>query len=298
VIDRLVLRNEPLEAMLVPRIGGSIAWFDWHNVSERVPILRGNDAPGGPLEAACFPLVPYCNRIRGGRFSFRGREVTIARNMAADPSPLHGQGWLAPWQVLAQSERHAELRYEHAAGEWPWSYEATQAVNLHDDRLELTLTCTNRDQADMPCGLGYHPYFPCGPATTLTTQVEHVWTIDAEVLPVRRVPAVGGYDLGGWPICGRGLDNGYDGWSGTARIGNPALPFAVEMSSPQASFFQLYSPESGALFVAEPVSHANAALNAPEAEWPALGLQVLAPGEAMQLTMTIAIVPSSRGARA
>ena len=48
---------------------------------------------------ASFPLVPYVNRIRGGRFTFRGREVRLAPNMAGDPSPLHGQGWLSPWQV-------------------------------------------------------------------------------------------------------------------------------------------------------------------------------------------------------
>ena len=46
---------------------------------------------------ASFPLVPFVNRIRGGRFTFRGREVRLAPNMAGDPSPLHGQGWLNPW---------------------------------------------------------------------------------------------------------------------------------------------------------------------------------------------------------
>ena len=50
-------------------------------------------------------------------------------------------------------------------------------------------------------------------------------------------------------------------------ISDPDLPFRIEMSSPDARFFQLYSPASGGLFVAEPVTHANAALNAPEAEW-------------------------------
>ena len=64
------------------------------------PILRKcNSCHENVLEAASFPLVPYVNRIRGGRFTFRGREVRLAPNMAGDPSPLHGQGWLAPWQV-------------------------------------------------------------------------------------------------------------------------------------------------------------------------------------------------------
>jgi aldose 1-epimerase len=39
------------------------------------------------------------------------------------------------------------------------------------------------------------------------------------------------------------------------------------------------------------VTHANAALNAPEAEWDDLGLRVLAPGETMRLDMRLEILP-------
>jgi aldose 1-epimerase len=63
------------------------------------------------------------------------------------------------------------------------------------------------------------------------------------------------------------------------------------MSSPDADFFQLYSPPSGELFVIEPVTHANAALNEPEEAWAELGLTVLEPGETMSLTMRIDVTP-------
>ena len=64
------------------------------------------------------------------------------------------------------------------------------------------------------------------------------------------------------------------------------------MSSRDAVFFQLYSPPEGRLFVAEPVTHANAALNAPEEEWPNLGMRVLAPGEEMTLEMRLDVTPA------
>src|SRR3546814_8661188 len=89
------------------------------------------------------------------------------------------------------------------------------------------------------------------------------------------------YRSDGGTVCGRGLDNGYDGWSGLALISQPDAPFDLCMSSPDASYFQLYSPEEAGLFVAEPVSHANDASGAPEADCPALGLRVLVPGEEM-----------------
>jgi len=70
-------------------------------------------------------------------------------------------------------------------------------------------------------------------------------------------------------------------------MSDPDWPFELNLSSPEARFFQLYSPREGGIFVAEPVTHANAALNAPEADWPELGMRVLAPGEEMSLTMRL-----------
>lgn len=289
--EHLRLRSGPLHAVLAPAAGGSIARLDWLGEGARLPVLRGADAPASPLEAGCFPLVPYCNRIRDGRFHFRGREVRLAPNMAGDPSPLHGHGWLAAWEVVEASAASAVLGYRHAPDAWPWAYEAHQHIALADDRLEAALSCTNRSDDDMPCGLGFHPYFPCTAGARLTTRVVNVWTVDEHVLPVDRRAATGRYALDGRAVCGRDLDNGYDGWGGSARIEAGQLPFAIEMSSREAGFFQLYSPPNGALFVAEPVSHANAALNAPEEAWPALGLRVLKPGETMRLTMALTLRP-------
>jgi aldose 1-epimerase len=215
--------------------------------------------------------------------------------MPPDPSPLHGQGWLAAWDVERLGDDSAELAYRHPPGEWPWAYEARQRFELDDTGLTVDLACTNRSDEPMPCGLGQHPFFPCTSATRLDTRVESVWTIDEQVLPVEKLPATGRFDLGDRLVCGQDLDHGFGGWSGRAVITDPALPFRIEMSSPDAHFFQLYSPAAGGLFVAEPVTHANAALNEPEERWAELGLRVLEPGETMSLRMRVEVTgPSLR----
>jgi aldose 1-epimerase len=281
-----------LSLVLKPEAGGSIARFDYvGDDGMQIPVLRGSDGAEDVLGQGSFPLVPYSNRIRGGRFTFRGREVSIAPNMAGDPSPLHGQGWLSPWEVARLDEREAELRFVHPAGEWPWAYEARQVFTLDEGGLTLVLTCTNSGSEAMPCGLGQHPYFHCTPETVLDTQVESVWTIDADVLPVEKLAAEGRYDLRHRKVAGQDLDNGFGGWAGSATVEDPTRPYRVTMSSPDATFFQLYSPPSGDIFVIEPVSHANAALNAPEEEWAELGLRVLEPGESMTLTMRLDVTP-------
>ncbi len=297
----LTLSAGNLELAVNPSVGGSIFSLEWIDGEARLPVLRKcNNCCENVLEAASFPLVPYVNRIRGGQFHFRGRDVRLAPNMPSDPSPLHGQGWLGPWEVESADERTTHLSFDHPAGEWPWTYRAEQKFALDQAGLTLGLTCRNLSDEPMPCGLGQHPYFNCGPDTRLDTQVNHAWTIDELVLPVDKVPAQGSFDLSDRAVCGQDLDHGFGGWGGTARMTDPGWPFDIAMSSPDARFFQLYSPAcadlaSGGIFVAEPVSHANAALNAPEDEWPGLGMRILKPGEKMALEMRLEVTRRASG---
>jgi aldose 1-epimerase len=253
-------------------------------------LRKCNNPSQNALDAASFPLVPYVNRIRGGVFQFREREVRLAPNMAGDPSPLHGQGWLSAWQVDRSTSTEAVLSFHHQAGEWPWDYEARQEFELDERGFSVRLTCRNASDEPMPCGLGQHPYFPCGAETRIDTRVTDVWTIDEHVLPVDKVPAEGRFDLRDRLVCGQGLDHGFGGWGGAATMSDPSWPYELRLSSPNAKFFQLYSPETGGIFVAEPVSHANAALNAPEDQWPELGMQVLEAGEEMSLDMRLDVI--------
>jgi len=290
--DDVTLEAGRLRLGVSPSIGGSISaleWLDDRGVASTL-LRKCNNRLENVLEACSFPLVPYVNRIRDGRFSFRGRVVTLQPNMAGDPSPLHGQGWLGSWSVEQRDQTSAVLGFRHEAGEWPWAYEARQEFALDERGLSLSLSCRNSSSEAMPCGLGQHPYFPCGPQTRLDTQVECAWTIDDKVLPVDKVPAEGRYNLKDRRICGQDLDNGFGGWGGEARMSDPAWPFELRLSSPQAKFFQVYSPASGGIFVAEPVSHANAALNAPESDWAELGMQVLEPDEEMRLDMRLEVI--------
>ena len=292
--QRLTLRAGALHVEVLPAVGGSIARFDHLGPAGRQPLLRGTDEDyADVLQAASFPLVPYVNRIRGGSFLCGGRQVRLSNNLPGDASPLHGQGWRAPWTVRSAEADRLALDFVHEAGEWPWRYEARQRLTLSPGGLLLELGCRNLSSGPMPCGLGQHPYYPCDAATRLDTQVAHVWTVDADVLPLERLPTTGRYGLRQRTICAQGLDNGYDGWGGTARIDWPGRPVALEFSSPDAGYFQVYSPAAGGFFAAEPVQHANAALNAPEADWAAQGLVMLAPGESRWLHTHFAVLPAA-----
>ena len=293
---RFSLRAGLLQVEVLPAVGGSIAQFDHLGPAGRQPLLRGTDgAYSDVLDSACFPLVPYANRIRGGRFECDGRQVQLTANLPGDVSPLHGQGWRAVWSVESLASDRIELTYHHAAGEWPWAYEARQHLVLSPEGLSIELSCRNLSALPMPCGLGLHPYYPCDAQTQLNTEVASVWTVDTNVLPVAKQPATERYSLQNRLIGGQNLDNGFDGWSGQARITWPGRPMALELSSSDAGYFQVYSPVSRGFFAAEPVQHANTALNAPQNQWPQLGMKMLAQGESRRLRARFTVTANASG---
>ncbi len=287
----------PLRLHLAPEVGGSVARFDHIDANGVTPIFRpAPEAMADVLQAGCFPLVPFCNRVRSGRFRFGGREIVLAPNLPPQPHPLHGQGWRAAWRVAKHSGVVAELVYAHHPGEWPWAYEARQRFTLTPDALEIVLSCRNLSAEPMPCGLGLHPFFVADAQTVLDAAVETVWTVDDEIMPVAEQPAIGRYDLRDRRISGAALDNGYGGWSGEARITWPAAGLALLIRSPDARRFQVYAPPEGGLFCAEPVTNANDVFSNPAAQWEALGLTLLAEGEEARLA-TVFQVTAGQAAR-
>lgn len=289
-MERVRLSAGDLVLELAPHVGGAIARFGLDRSQGYVPLLRpAPDDLHDALDAGCFPLVPFSNRIRDGRFSFAGRHVELAPNLPGQKHPLHGQGWRNPWAVDHADEMSAELVYRHQAGEWPWAYEARQLFELDADGLSVRLSLTNLAADPMPAGLGLHPYFPCDGQTVLDAGVETVWTVDDEVMPVERQPAAGRYCLRRRHICGQDLDNGYAGWAGEAKIAWPEHGVELDIQSGDAAYFQVYSPAAGGFFVAEPVTHANAALNLAESQWAAAGVRILAPGATISMSARFAV---------
>lgn len=285
----LILRADGLEAGLKPHAGGSFTHFCDLSGDEPVDLLRRSRPDSDdPLDSAGFPLVPFCNRVRDGRFVFRGREVSLPPNMPGQKHPLHGQGWRSSWQVLEAGKHFAQIAFHHEAGDWPWTYHSRMTVMIKDRGLEVVLACRNLSDQVMPCGLGLHPYYPCDAETVLDTRATEVWTIDEEIMPVAKAPAEGRYALEQRKACGQDLDNGYEGWSGEATLRWPNREKGLRLTS-EAPRFQLYSPKEGGLIAAEPVTNANAALNHPESEWEKLGLWLLQPDQRVQLTARLEV---------
>ncbi|HEV7372128.1 aldose 1-epimerase [Arenibaculum sp.] len=265
--DGISLRNGRLACDLSPDCGGSILRFVVETPAGPVDLMRPSAwsalHPCEPLDLACFPLVPFSNRIARGRFDYGGAAIELPLNRAPMPHAIHGHGWQAPWSVAGHDGRGATLAYRHAADAWPWSYEATQVFSLEADRLTVTLDIVNLGDTPMPAGLGLHPYFPKPPGTRLLAPASQVWLNDGFHIPVdARVPPPE-WDFSRLrDLDGITMDNGFSGWSRHARIEWPGNVPALEIeATPGLGHLVLYLPPGQPWFCLEPVSHMTDAVN-------------------------------------
>ena len=133
----LSLRAGRLAVDLAPQAGGSIARFAVEGAGDVLrPATPEALASATGRDTACYPLVPYSNRIADGHLAFGNEEVHLAPNWPGMRHPMHGDGWSHAWSVASADARSAELIYEHDGREgWPFRYRARQHFRLDDDRL-------------------------------------------------------------------------------------------------------------------------------------------------------------------
>ena len=284
----LTLHAGESSLVLAPEIGGAI--IGW--TLGAIPLLR-RSAPDAIIchdagGLACFPLVPFSNRIANGRFRWAGRDYSLDRNHGDQPHTIHGVGWQSPWTVASASATSAVLTLTHAAtgaqaARWPFAFEAQQRFTLTRDGWHVTLAMTNRHMEPAPAGLGLHPYFPRAHGATLQFAAREVWTNQAVPLPAQCIPVRPEWDhTHGLHVGNAALDNCFTGWDGIARIawasGGPAL--AIEADGLFRHLI-VYTPPDHDFFCVEPVSHMTDAINR-AGSVADTGLRTLAPGETLQ----------------
>lgn len=254
----VVLQHQDARLTLDPRRGGAIREFNWrgHDILRPTPPEAGDD----PFDTACFPMVPYVNRVAKGRFAFDGRAVHIARNWSQIAHPLHGQGWRLPWTITTASESNATMGFEGGADEWPWRYSCEQRFQLLQDTLTVELSVCNLSDSRMPVMLGLHPYFPGARHAQLHAQLPNIWLTDGDALPTKQVQTPPEYNFEPVrAVSAVELDHGFTGWNGVAFLRWPQYTLAVR--APDCKFLHVYAPAARDFFCIEPQTAPPGALN-------------------------------------
>ncbi len=280
----ITLRNGGAELDLLPEVGGAVSRFalDGHAVLRATPAGTKD-----VLQTACFPLVPFANRIANGVFTFAGEQVRLARNFGDHPHTLHGQGWQSAWLVQSRGESTTTLAFDHAARGWPWDYTARQTFELGPSSLRIELEIVNRSDRAMPFSLGFHPYFPSAPETRLRANVAGVWLSDDTCIPTERAEASHFLDLTNGAALTPFVDHCHFGWDGRATISQPHLGRDLLLTaSAGLGFLHCYIPRDAGFFCVEPVSAMPDAFH----HAPGIGgARELKPGESRAVSMTLTV---------
>ncbi|RAZ91295.1 aldose 1-epimerase [Mesorhizobium hawassense] len=256
------------------------------------PLLR--PPPEGPdrdpLKTGCFPLVPFGNRVEGNRFQFEGIEHRLAPNTPWDKHYLHGDGWLSDWALDGHDDTSASLSFEFQGQ--AYRYRATQRFECEDRTLRATLGVTNLGEWPMPFGLGWHPFFPLTPETTLEAPATSYWTEKAGWLPDARIAIADILDFSRSSKLPRHwVNNGFEDWNGIASIVWPErrMRLGIETAPALSRYFVFVSDRKfdpnyrEDFFCFEPMSHAANGHNLPDLG----GLTVLAPGQGAEISMAL-----------
>jgi aldose 1-epimerase len=285
--------------LLAPAVGGAIAAYEWNGA----PILRPTRAEalgaGAVQEFACYPLVPFSNRIANATLRWDGDAFALPRYLPADPHAIHGNGWQRPWDIVEVESGHAllELVHEPAGGhahEWPFPFRARQAFELVDKALTLRLDIVNTGGMTFPFGLGWHPFFPRAAAMELEIHTGGVWLTDATHLPTQHAAVPPDWDFTVPRAIGTTtLDHCFTGWRAPAMIRWPERGLAVEMSADAAcDHLVVFIPQDGDFIAVEPVTHMTDAFNRAAIGQTDTGTRLLAPQASFSCTMRFSIVPT------
>lgn len=269
----LTLTAGESEIAVMPELGGAIQRFTVRGID----VLRRGQPDRGAFYMASFPMVPFCNRIRDGRFEWEGRLADLGTAPeVGEPHAIHGHGWRWRWDVLAQDDNELTLGFLHPAGRWPWRYRATQTLSLEDGRLDQVVTLENLSDSAMPYALGFHPWFE-RPAR-ITANVDGVWVGD-DVFPERWIETE---PFRGFDVDRAEYDNAFTGWDGRAMIDFGA--WRLQMTA-DTNRLHVYTPAGHGFFAVEPTGAVPGAFNHPDRE----EIEVLEPGARAERSMRLSV---------
>jgi len=227
-------------------------------------------SPGGRGQL----LLPFPNRVRGGRYEFGGREHQLALNEPEAGNAIHGLTRWAEWMLVRAEPAIAILEHRlYPRPGYPFSLALRVEYALAATGLSVSVRATNAGTEPCPYGSGAHPYLTVGTATVDTTilhvPARTVLHSDAHGIPTGTAAAAGTeYDFREpRPVGPVMLDNAYTDLErdedGLARVelrdpeGRASVALWADASHPYLMVFSgdtLPDPERRRSLAVEPMT--------------------------------------------
>ncbi|MEU6064483.1 MULTISPECIES: aldose 1-epimerase family protein [Streptomyces] len=188
---QLTLRHHDHTAVAV-ELGGTLRSY---SVGER-QVLHGFGADDRVTGGRGQILVPWPNRVSGGRYRWGGEDLQLPLSEPEHGNAIHGLLRWTSWQVTESDGHRAVLESTlWPQPGYPFHLQVRAEYAVGDTGLEVTVTAWNRGDSIAPYGVGQHPYLTVGTATVdevlLTVPAETWLRTDDRGLPVAEEPVAG-----------------------------------------------------------------------------------------------------------
>lgn len=295
-LNEIQLQHGRLRLSVCPALGGAITRLS----IDGIDLLRPWDGSDSVRRTGCFILAPFSNRVGNSAFVHDGLRYPLRPLSPEHPLPIHGVAWKRAWTVAKQAPASLSLAVTHrpegdAVLDWPFAFELEHRIQLGDEGVALHLSLRNTDTRSMPAGLGWHPYFLRHDDCRVQFAARSVWQNNSQGLPshLSQIPTQWDFSVAR-QLQEPGLDNCFVGRTAPVLIRWPTQGVELSMNASEAlDHLVVFTPPADmGFFAVEPVSHANNALGM--ADPVANGMQVLPPGETMQVSCQILIQRTAR----
>lgn len=254
-------------------------------------IQNDEEARHDPTFKSAF-LFPFPNRIKDGKYQFRGKQYYFECNEKERNNAIHGIMYNMPFQVIQEKtdaeQLEVSLLLEYNGDHPGYPFPFFMQVNYFLDAqagLEIEILVKNTGLEVMPAGFGWHPYYKLKSALAecqLSMPKCNVFHSDERMIPENlSVPyqkfehyeTIGDYNV---DACFKIQDKAP---RPKLSIYDPAIDATLalwqENKEQELNYLVVYTPPSRKTIAVEPMSCCTNAFNTGE------GLKILAVGDTL-----------------
>lgn len=140
---------------VITEVGAGLRAFEWHGV----PYLETFAADEKPPLGAGSVLVPWPNRVAGGRWMFDGTAQQLDQTEPQLGNAIHGLTRHEKWRTVLREDASitlaADVPVQHG---WPVALHTGITYTLDDEGLVIEHRVRNVGDRPVPFGVGCHPY--------------------------------------------------------------------------------------------------------------------------------------------
>jgi aldose 1-epimerase len=149
-------------------------------------------APGG----AGQPLIPWPNRLAGGRYDFAGKTCQLPLTEPAKNNAIHGFARWMTWAVEERASDRAVLGLTmYPRSGYPFLLRVDVEYRVTPDGVRVVTTARNAGDTALPYGCGFHPYLSAGAPLiddcTLELPADSWVSVDERQIPTGTRPVEG-----------------------------------------------------------------------------------------------------------